>query len=151
MERAILKTAGIFGVTLLGIGFGLAQQGPPAEKFQQADIFLTSYKGPSVGDPSAYQDSKAGKDFEAELQSDDDERFCLQAPRLERATGMWKDSVEPSYWIHANARPTEAEAYTSEHAKAHSQEAAMVFEAALTRSMCSPLHRRRLSEWYSMR
>jgi hypothetical protein len=49
---------------------------------------------------------------------------------LERATGLWKNSIEPSYWIHANARPTEAEAYTSEHAKAHSQDAAIVFEAA---------------------
>ncbi len=128
MGRAINRTLTIFGVIVLGTGFGPAQQGPPPEKFQQTDIFITSYRGPSVTDPSAYQNSRAGKEFEAELQSDDDERYCLQAPQLERATGLWKDSIEPSYWIHANARPTEAEAYTSEHAKAHSQDAAIVFE-----------------------
>jgi hypothetical protein len=61
MGRAINKTLMTFGAIVLGAGFGLAQQGPPPEKFQQTDIFVTSYKGTSVADPSAYQNSKAGQ------------------------------------------------------------------------------------------
>lgn len=110
-------------------GVGLAQQGVPPEKFRITDILITSYRGPSVADTSAYFSSKAGKDFERELQSDDDERYCLQAPQLEKATGLWQGTVEPSYWIHANARPTEAEAYAAEHAKKHQQDAVLVFES----------------------
>jgi hypothetical protein len=111
-------------------GSGLAQQGPPPEKFQPTDIFITAYKGPSVADPAAFHNSQPAKDFESELQSDDDERFCLQAPQLVRATGFWNGAVEPSYWIHANARPTEAEAYASEHAQKHGQDSVLVFETA---------------------
>src|SRR6185369_12037548 len=44
MGRAINKTLMTFGSIVLGAGFGLAQQGPPPEKFQQTDIFVTSYK-----------------------------------------------------------------------------------------------------------
>jgi len=122
----------LFGWALLAVTMGIsfAQAGAPIEKFQPTDIFVTYYRGPSVADPAASHNSKAGRDFESELQSDDDERFCLQAPQLSRSFGMWKNDLEPSYWIHANARPSEAEAYAAEHAKAHQQDAVMLFEAA---------------------
>lgn len=118
-------------LVLLTAAFASGQQGAPLEKFQSTDIFLTSYKGASVADPAAYHNSQAGKDFESELQSDDDERYCMQAPQLTRSVGVWKGAVEPSYWIRTHARPTEAEAYASEHGQKHRQDSVLVFEAAV--------------------
>jgi len=126
MKRSIL------GLMLIGVlvTSAWAQKGSPPEKLQSTDIFLTYYKGPPVADPAAYHNSQPGMDFESELQSDDDERFCLQSPQLARTTGVWKGDIEPSYWIHANARPTEAEAYASEHGQKHRQDSVLVFEAS---------------------
>jgi len=126
MKRAIWGWLAVAVLATMALG----RQGSHIERFQATDIFLTFYKGPPVADPATFHSSQSGRDFESELQSDDDERFCLQSPQLTRSVGVWKGSIEPSYWIRAIARQPDAEAYASEHGQKHRQDSVLVFEAA---------------------
>jgi hypothetical protein len=104
-----------------------AQQTQQTDKSEAIDIYITSYKGPPVKDVEDYHQGNAGRQFEQELKSDDDERYCLNSAEFHETAGLWEGNTEPSWWVHARGRQQDAEAYAAHHAAKHNQESALVF------------------------
>lgn len=102
-------------------------QSPRTDEPQAIDILITSYKGPAVTNVDAYHESSEGQAFVRELQSDDDELYCLSKTHPTPGSGVWEGNLEPTYWIQTRGRNADAEAYAAEHAQRHNQDAVMIF------------------------